>query len=218
MNSGTQQNSIDVEWRRRFARRLFHDLSQPLTALQCSIDLALRKKRSIEDYEKVLSSALEQASKAIRIAELSRQIAEADDCGERTAVDLSALMVEVIELYAPVAEAKGVVLENSVAATAVVKANPETLRRSIFQLLDTALHRTRSGSVLYIELTAGNEISLRVGAERDIAPEGMVDLGEDEGAYTVCAHSMRALGGTMRKKPSGRSESVVITLPANLGG
>lgn len=215
MNSERPRTSVDHEWRARFASELFHRLSQPLTALNCSLDLCLRLPRSKDEYAAALRTALQLTQQAIQITNYTREVALADDPGECVEVDLSQLVDEVLEDLTPVAGAKGIVLRKTVAPGKFVQGNREKLRVAFFRLLGTALDRSDENATLSIELSVADEITLHTGSESVSASSVLIDLGEDDGGYTLCAHSVRALGGSMKKR-SGSGEDVVIYLPQTL--
>ncbi len=111
MSLESQRPTTDIEWRRNFASDLFHRLSQPLTALQCSLDLSLRGTRTAEEYKATIVTALELTQRLVRISDFAREANLADDPGVRSAVDVSALLTEMADEFEPVAESKRIRFE-----------------------------------------------------------------------------------------------------------
>ncbi len=58
-----------IETERRFASHAAHELRSPLTALRGELELALRRKRSVEEYEGSLQEALEETNRLVDLAE-----------------------------------------------------------------------------------------------------------------------------------------------------
>jgi signal transduction histidine kinase len=52
-----------------FRDRVIHQLSQPVTALQGSLEVALLRRQSGIEYKKALEAALEQANRLAKILE-----------------------------------------------------------------------------------------------------------------------------------------------------
>jgi signal transduction histidine kinase len=70
----------------------------------------------------------------------------------REPVDLSELVASVVELYAPVSEQRGIVLESSVAAGAQVQGNRQLLAQALANLIDNAIKFTPDGGRIRVAL------------------------------------------------------------------
>lgn len=64
---GGLQRSIEMQ--KRFVSDVSHEIRSPLTALRGSIEVALRRRRSVEDYEDVLESSLSDVIRLSRITD-----------------------------------------------------------------------------------------------------------------------------------------------------
>ena len=62
-----------------FASSVFHDLSQPLTALHCSLELALLQDQTIEEFRASVEGALRAADRLRQQLLLLRELHDADD-------------------------------------------------------------------------------------------------------------------------------------------
>jgi hypothetical protein len=60
---------------------LFHQLSQPLTTLCCSLELAQLQTPTPEQYGEIVSRTLEQAEKASWLATAIRELFDAGQAG-----------------------------------------------------------------------------------------------------------------------------------------
>ncbi len=68
-----------VEAQKRFTSDVSHEIRSPLTSLRGSIEVALRKKRSAEEYEELLRSNLSDIIRLSRIADDLLFLAKADN-------------------------------------------------------------------------------------------------------------------------------------------
>ena len=103
----TQESSVaGVECEsRQLVSDLFHQLSQPLTTLCCSLELALLQTPTAEQYSEIVSQALSQAEKVSALATAIRELFDASlagQCGE--VLDLRRAVEETVGDLLPVAE------------------------------------------------------------------------------------------------------------------
>jgi signal transduction histidine kinase len=143
---------------------LLHALNQPLTGLQCSLEVTLAAPRTNEHYQKTLREGLVLTERLRLLVEAVREVAEmqdevAEDTREQHAnrdggtVELAKILRESVEELAPVAEAKGVHLAfelNPESNPVVLFFPPATLRSGIFRLLEAAIAITDSGRAVPI--------------------------------------------------------------------
>ena len=80
MSSEPQENE---EKQRRLLSHLFHLISQPMTALQCSLEFALNSQDDPRQCRTWVEAALENSERLRCRLSLAREIAEAADPGDR---------------------------------------------------------------------------------------------------------------------------------------
>ncbi len=73
---------LNRETRREYLSEAFHSLSQPLTALQCGLELAVAVPRSQKEYERRLGDALQSTGSLREMMSALRELVEAEDPGE----------------------------------------------------------------------------------------------------------------------------------------
>ena len=98
---------------RRPLEQLLHGLNQPLTGLQCSMEVALAGVRTPEQYVRGLREGLELTERMRALVEAIREVVEAgaeqeDKKEKRETIGLPALVQEAVDGLAPVAEEKSV--------------------------------------------------------------------------------------------------------------
>ena len=132
---------------------LFHQLSQPLTTLCCSLELAQLQTPTAEQYGEIVSLTLEQAERASWLATAIRELFDAGQAGEDGEVLELRWMVEgaVADLL-PVAQAAGVQVSYSPRSPCPVWFDAQRLRQALFHLLAFGLASGGPGTMLKIEV------------------------------------------------------------------
>ena len=129
-------SASESEARQQFVSDVFHTLSQPLTALRCSLELALMQNTDAQTYRAALEDALAHAERLTRCAEFLRLLAEADDPGTPCHTDLRECVAAAVEEFGPVFEACGAILVMRTNGRVVVVADPAKVQRALFLALD----------------------------------------------------------------------------------
>ena len=118
---------------------LFHTLSQPLTALQCSLELALVRDRTAGEFRASVEAALENAERLRQSFLLLRELNDADDPGDISApVDLRQVLLELGEDFLPIFESAGGQLDVTTDAVQI-RGNTAKLKQAFFYLIDYLL-------------------------------------------------------------------------------
>ena len=158
---------------RALAFELLHALSQPLTALSCSLELALQRPLTPEACREIVSRSLAQAERASWLTMAIRELFDAGQPGENCeALDLQMEVIRAIGDVALVAEAAGVKIvclpwpagevrlgevrleEARVGEARVgeVWFDELRLRRALFNLLGFVVGSCSQGSLVELEL------------------------------------------------------------------
>lgn len=157
--------------RRRFTSDAAHELRSPLTILRTNLELALRRPRSVEEYQEVLQSNLEEVERLITLTNDLLTLAQGDDGPHelrRVPVALDDLVLETVERHQGHAQARGIRLETDLA----VAGPPLALDRDrIVQLLDNLL----SNALRYTP--AGKRVTVRTWQEADETLLAVIDEG-----------------------------------------
>src|ERR1700734_1741879 len=135
---------------RRPLAQLLHALNQPLTGLQCSMEVALASPRTIEQYVQGLREGLKLTERMRALVEAIREVADVDAIApidansardsEAGTAELRSLLDEIVGDLAPVAESKGVRLAlASSTSCLMVSAKRPQLAPLMFRLIEAVL-------------------------------------------------------------------------------
>ncbi len=166
---------------REFLSAVAHQLSQPLTALRGTLELALMKRAEAADSRRTFQDALDQADRIVQLTRSLRELAEAEqswDPGKQT--PLSVVLGEVTLDMRPVAEAQHVRLEVSGPGEVYVTANPQRLQQAILYLIGHAIQQAEENGAVQVTLEGfENDVLLRIGRSgKAYRPEQMDGLFE----------------------------------------
>jgi signal transduction histidine kinase len=152
-----------------------HDLRAPLYRVRMRLDEALRQGELLPLLQEALYDAVADLDRVQRTLVTLLQIAQADagaplSGSER--VDLTQLVNEMHNLYAPEAKRRELELRASIANGVAVQGNRQLLAQLIANLLENALKYAPSGGVIRVALGANAErVQLEVADDGPGIPE-----------------------------------------------
>lgn len=141
---------------RAFLERASHELRTPLAALRAEVDLALRRRRPVEELTAALHSVSQETDRLARLAEDLLVLARVDDGRlplHREPVSLRAMLDSAAALFAARASELGIALTVD-AVPATVSADPVRTRQALVNLIDNALRHTPAGGTVRLSATA----------------------------------------------------------------
>lgn len=119
-----------------------HDLKTPLTRLRNRAEAALKEGRSPKEMRAALEGTITESDQLIRTFNALLMIARVEagtPSGALSDIDLSALMTDLAELYAPVAEDAGITLDQVPGAPVHYHANRELIGQAVVNLIENAI-------------------------------------------------------------------------------
>ncbi len=160
---------------------MIHRLSQPLTALRGSLELALLGQRSATEYRLALKESLAQADHLVWLLDALRELAEPEDWRDLTeTIQLEGLVKEVVEELLPVADSRGMSLAFESKEELTVRGSSDKIRQAIFRVIHHAMERSpERGTVRVVLSTLNLSACLRVADEGLAAgPAALDHLGQ----------------------------------------
>ena len=128
-----------------------HDLRSPLTRLKSRLELALREGPADEDRHRVaLERAIAETDGILRTFATLMEIARAESGKAGIALeplDLRIVVADMVELYAPLAEEKGLAIDAALEESGEVSGHGQFLSQLVANLLDNALAYTPEGRI-----------------------------------------------------------------------
>lgn len=210
--------------------QLLHALNQPLTGLQCSMEVALASPRTVEHYARTLRDGLLLTERMRALVEAIREVTdlEAESNQPAEALAVNVLLQEAVDDLAPVAETKDVriildcssldcsTLECPAVSSLEIEAARSSVAVAIFRLLESALGLTAAGGDLRIQANGGEaEVCLHLqwrvtGAAGAFSPS--------EAGLWVAQAGWERLGARWERERVDSLESVSIRMPRFGGG
>jgi signal transduction histidine kinase len=149
-----------IERIEKFNSDVSHELKTPLTVIDMSIELALKKERNIEYYKNTLKTLQTEIQKIETIINELLLITKYDKYSVKktfSICDFNSILLDVIEKYASTAQRKNINIE----LLKFEKIEKETncfLIKTIFKnIIDNAVKYTPSGKNIYISLYLKNK-------------------------------------------------------------
>lgn len=148
----------------RYSADMAHELRTPLTNLLGQTQHALRRERSVPEYQQVLASNIEEYERLSKMIDSILFLARTEAPSKEIAteqVDVGLLVTQLCDYFEGMAEDDGRTLVNQAAGTVV--ANRDLLRTALANLIANALRHGRSGTPIHIKAMAmGERIELCV--------------------------------------------------------
>jgi signal transduction histidine kinase len=138
------QNAFERE--KHAAADISHELRTPLAALLTTLEVGLRRNRSVEEYRQLMADCLGIGERMSQLVERLLTLARLDagvDSVRPTRVDVSNLAQECAELVRPLAHARDLTLEIRQPGPLPVRTDPEKLREILTNLLHNAVEYNR---------------------------------------------------------------------------
>lgn len=144
-----------------------HDLRSPLTRLKNELELALASGE--QDRRQAIECAIAEADSLIKTFNALLAIADAEagsGRAEREPVELDRLVADVAELYAPLAEERGLRLTAAVEVPATLRGDRQLLFQALANLVENAIKYAADGGSIELKLEGPPESPALVVADR----------------------------------------------------
>ncbi|MDF3933339.1 sensor histidine kinase [Pseudomonas citronellolis] len=136
-----------------------HDLRTPLTRLLAGLERAQRRDGDKAEFAAAVDQAIEDAHGLLLTFRALLRISEIEDSARRTgfvAVDLARVAADVVELFEPLAEERGLHLNfRGPAQAAWLQGDAHLLFDALSNLVDNALKFTPAGGRVEVRVEAG---------------------------------------------------------------
>ena len=134
---------------RQFTADASHELRTPVAAMQAILSVIREKPRTPIDYQEALADLSDEADRLQMLIGNLLGLAHGETkkkiSGE--SVDLSALLMDVSDSMAPLAEEKGLTITNDIEDSLRMQGDSDGLIRMFVNLLDNAIKYTEQGNI-----------------------------------------------------------------------
>jgi len=149
-----------IERNRDFVANAAHELRSPLAAIRSTVEVALNRQRTPEEYATLLGDVVEECSRLAGLVSQLLLLAEGDagrlSAGNQS-VRLDKIVLESLDMFEGVAEAAGISIRGGDLPVVTVPGDEAHLRQVVRNLIDNAIKFTPSGQV---------QVSLGIAADR----------------------------------------------------
>jgi signal transduction histidine kinase len=227
LNEGLKQVSDNIA----------HDLKTPLTRIRNRAEATLAGKHKTADYRAALEATIAESDQLIKTFNAILMISrlEAGYSAESMAgVDLAEAVRDVVELYEPLAEDSGVVLEAEPSQSVVIGGNRELIGQALSNIVDNAIKYSadatgeprvrvrleREGAEIRLSVT-DNGHGIPDEQDRARATERFVRLEKSRSqpgsglGLSLAGAVMKFHGGRLDLLPADPGLSVVMVFPDN---
>ncbi len=225
LNEGLKQVSDNIA----------HDLKTPLTRIRNRAEATLAGKHKTADYRAALEATIAESDQLIKTFNAILMISrlEAGYSAESMAgVDLAEAVRDVVELYEPLAEDSGVVLEAEPSQSVIIGGNRELIGQALSNIVDNAIKYSadatgeprvrvrleREGSEIRLSVT-DNGHGIPDEQDRARATERFVRLEKSRSqpgsglGLSLAGAVMKFHGGRLDLLPADPGLSVVMVFP-----
>ena len=155
-NSMIQRIKIGVDRINQFTADVSHELRTPLTIMRGEIEVALRRSRSVEEYQQILSSALQELSYMEQMINDLLLLSRADS-GEFILqlenVKMAPFIADVLEQFQKLSPAQQIQFDVPDACQDVVcSIDRDKIKRVMLNILDNAVKYTPQGGSIMLTL------------------------------------------------------------------
>jgi two-component system heavy metal sensor histidine kinase CusS len=137
----------------RFSTDISHELRTPVNNLRGEIEVTLTKSRTIEEYQDVLQSSLEESVRISRIIDSLLFLARAESPETqitKETIDLQHEIKAIVEFYEPTATEEGITIHTSLLENVHVQVERTLFQRAIGNILANAINYTPRGGKISI--------------------------------------------------------------------
>jgi signal transduction histidine kinase len=149
-----------IERNREFVANAAHELRSPLAAIRSTVEVALNRVRTPEEYTMLLTDVMEECSQLGGLVNRLLLLAEGD-AGRLAARDqsvrLDRVVREALDMFEGVAETRSITLHTSDLPKLVVPGDDSHLRQVVRNLIDNAIKFTPTSGHVYVSMGAQAE-------------------------------------------------------------
>ena len=210
-----------------------HDLRSPITRIRGIAEVTLTTGKTMAEYENMAASTIEECDRLLDMINtmlvISKTEAGVNNLDQKR-LNIAAIVNEACELFHPMAEDKGLLLNCNVSGEGNITGDQPLIQRMISNLLDNAIKYTPPGGNISIEVKTASDHNIIVSVQDTGIGISPTDLDHIFERFYRCDHSRskpgiglglslsrtiaRAHGGDVRvSSQPGQGSTFTVTLP-----
>jgi signal transduction histidine kinase len=144
---------------REFVANAAHELKTPIAVLKSTLQLALQRPRTAEEYRSQLQDALDDVARLETLSHSMLRLARAEQLHTAKrrdsfpVVDLTASCEESADRWRPLAEAKSIRIQLQSSSAPKIRADPDDVELIWNNLLDNAIRYSPNGAEVLISIS-----------------------------------------------------------------
>lgn len=151
MNKMIRRIKTSIEYMNQFSVSVSHELKTPLTILRGEIELALRSKKTPQEYREILESNYEETLRLINIIERLFYLSKLENSQiriDKTPTKIKPFLQTIVKSYIRLAEEKNIslILNCEDFDDNIIDIDPDLLRQAISNLIDNAIKFSKENS------------------------------------------------------------------------
>lgn len=151
MNKMIRRIKTSIEYMNQFSVSVSHELKTPLTILRGEIELALRSKKTPQEYREILESNYEETLRLINIIERLFYLSKLENSQiriDKTPTKIKPFLQTIVKSYIRLAEEKNIslILNCEDFDDNTIDIDPDLLRQAISNLIDNAIKFSKENS------------------------------------------------------------------------
>lgn len=201
---------------------LLHALNQPLTGLQCSLELAVASPRLSEQYVRTLREGLELTGRMRILVEAVRELVDLEaskqesESAEFEPLLLDALLRDAVADLLPVAESKRVQIKLRACSMLPVRGDRRRFATLLFRFLDSTLSLAREDSELRLEARPDHDQASLLASWEPGTPPEHSPFSRQELGLLIAQAGWESAGAKWKQTQHDLRQSCTVLLPLAL--
>ncbi len=145
---------------RQFVQDISHELRTPMTIMRGELEVALKRRRTPEEYQSILASSLDETKKIGKLLEDLLSLARFDTSSAalaREAEDISSVIKEIVDDMRHLAQPKGIEIDLISTAGLMLSIDKPKIMRCFINIIDNAIKYTPENGRIAVRVAQENQ-------------------------------------------------------------